>query len=87
VCEDWIRGKRTTKKSTLVCLRQLNKEKTPPQPDKSETNTGTGEEDSATADFMDNGAASDGSNLTWTEAQETTKPETVGRAHTSSRGS
>lgn len=54
VREDWIRGKRTTDKSTLVHLRQLNKEKAPPRPDKSKTNTCTGEEDSATADFTDN---------------------------------
>lgn len=54
MCEGWIRGKRTTTKSTLVHLGQLNKEKTPPQPDKSKTNTCTGEEDSATADFTDN---------------------------------
>lgn len=85
MCEDWIRGKRTTNKSTLVHLRQLNKERTPPKPHKSKTSTCTGEEDSATADVTDDGAASESSNLTGTEEQETTTSGVVGKAHTPSR--
>lgn len=49
--EDWIRGKRTTNKSTLAHLRQLNEGETPPHPDESKTNTCTGKGDGATADF------------------------------------
>ena len=41
----------TTNKSTVSTSQTMNEEKTPPHPDGSKTNTCTGKEDGATADF------------------------------------